>query len=146
MPVIFKSALFVISLFLFSTSCIAQLEPAPAPEVPPTADWTLWQGQPDSVQLRARLRDEALYAAQHTAAVEVEVQKIWLTRPVPVPQGGVQQGILRYQLDQCPPAVTTDTRLRFEQLSPGSHTITVVVLGLDHRLLTPFATLHVKIP
>lgn len=146
MPAIFKSAMFVISLLLLSWSCIAQIEPAPAPEFPPTADWTSWQGEPESVQLRARLRDEALYAAQHTAAVEVEVQKIWLSPPVPVPQGGVQQGILRYQLDRCPPVVTTDTRLRFEQLSPGRHTITVVVLGLDERMLTPFATLHIKIP
>lgn len=146
MPATFKSAIFLISLLLLSSFSFAQLEPAAAPEVPPTADWTLWQGQPDSVQIRARLRDEASYAAQHTAAVEVEVQRIWLSPPVPVPRGGVQQGILQYHLDRCPPVVTTDTRLRFEQLSPGDHTITIAVLGLDHRQLTPFATLHVKIP
>ena len=59
---------------------------------------------------------------------------------------GIVQGIVRYQLDHCPPAVTPETQLRFEQLSPGSHTITVVALGTDNRLLTPYATMHVKIP
>ena len=54
--------------------------------------------------------------------------------------------MLRYQLDHCPPAVTTETRLRFEQLSRGNHTITVAALGVDNRLLTPYATMHVTIP
>ena len=145
MPAALKSAILLMPL-LRSCVCIAQIEPPPKPEVPPAADWTSWQGTHDSVQIRARLRDVSQYSARHTAVVEVEVQNIWLNPPVQGSPGGARQGILRYQLDRCPPVVTTDTRLRFDQLSPGQHTISIGVIGLDNRLLTPFAILHVKIP
>lgn len=144
-PATFKSRIWLAFLLLPSIGR-AQLEPPPTPEAPTAADWTAWQGTRGSAQIRARLRDKAQYAAQHIAAVEVEVQNVWLTLPAPVSSAGVVQAILRYQLDHCPPAVTTGTGLRFDQLSRGSHTITVVALGIDNRLLTPYATMHVKIP
>lgn len=145
MPAIFKPAIFLAVLLLASMGR-AQIEPPPTPEAPTAADWSPWQGAPGAAQIRARLRDKAQYAAQHIVAVEVEVQNVWLTLPGPVSSAGIVRGILRYQLDDCPPAVTTETRLRFEQLSPGRHTITVVALGIDNRLLTPYATMQVKIP
>lgn len=82
----------------------------------------------------------------HSAAVEVEVQNIFLSS-VEVPAAAtIHRGVLRYQLDGCAPVTTTDTRLRFDQLSSGDHTITVAILGLDNRLLTPDATLRLKVP
>lgn len=145
MPLTFKPIIFLAFLLLPSIGR-AQLEPPPTPEPPPAADWSAWQGAAGSAQIRARLRDRTQYAAQHSAAVEVEVQNVWLTSPAPVSSNGIVQGVLRYQLDSCPPAVTTGTHLRFEQLSRGSHTITVAALGINNRLLTPYVTMHVKIP
>ena len=142
----FEPKIILAVLVVFSRICTAQLAPPPAPEVPPAADWTDWLGNPGSARLRARLRDVSQYAAQHTAAVEAEVENIWLNPPAAASSSGIQQGVLRYQLDHCPPVVTTDTRLRFEQLSAGVHTITVAVLGFDNRLVTPYARLRLKVP
>jgi hypothetical protein len=112
---------------------------------PPVANWTDWLGSQGGPRLRARLRDEAQLADAHEAAVEVEVENIWL-RSAPVSDSGIAQGVLQYQLDQCAPVTTADTRLRFGQLSPGTHTIAVGVLNASNHLITPKAQLPVHIP
>lgn len=133
-------------LLLLVPALAMQLAPPPIPEVPPAPDWTEWLGNVGSPRMRARLRDVSEYAAQHAAAVEVEVQNIWLHSPIPASTSGVQQGVLRYQSDDCPPVITTDTRLRFGQLSSGKHTIKVTVLGFNDRQVTPSANLQLKVP
>jgi len=130
-----------------SMQCMAQLAPPPAPEAPPAANWSNWLGPAGSGRIRARLRDQSAYAAQHSAAVEVEVQNIFLTSV----EGGtttsaVPRGLLQYQVDDCPTVVTTDTRLRFDHLAAGKHAITVSVIGLDNRQITPQVKLQVDIP
>jgi non-ribosomal peptide synthetase component E (peptide arylation enzyme) len=96
--------------------------------------------------LRARLRDEAQNAKNHIAAVEVEVQNVWLNFPDVVSQSVVQTGVLQYKVDHCPAIVTTETRIRFQQLTRGHHTITIGLLGADNRLLAPTVKLPITVP
>jgi len=110
-------------------------------------DWTDWLGPDSGPQLRARLKDKNQNAAQHIAAVEAEVRNVFLDNPANVvPQTGAIVGVLRYQVDQCAPVVTIETRLTFQQLAAGNHVITVALIGQDNRPLTPKANLQVTIP
>jgi hypothetical protein len=109
-------------------------------------DWTDWVGPAGAPQLRARLKAKAQNAAQQVAVVEVEVRNAFLDNPNVIAQTGVESGILQYQVDQCPTIVTTDSQLQFQGLAPGSHLITVVLIGRDNRLLTPRVNLQVTIP
>jgi hypothetical protein len=144
MPSLAKAAVLVLIATLAFATCAAQLAPPPAPEAPPAdAGWTDWLGGANSPRLRARLTAPA--PDQHTAGLEVEVQNVFLNSPV-VPTNGVQQGMLRYQVDHCPPILTTDTRLQFSGLASGTHSISVAVVGIGNGLLTPEARLQAKIP
>lgn len=96
--------------------------------------------------MRAQLRDKDQNARSHAAAVEVEVQNVWLNYPDPVPQQGIQAAVLEYQLDNCPAILTTETRLSFERLSSGEHAISIVLVGKDNRAISPRARLQVSIP
>lgn len=125
--------LIILSLGLFSKNSAAQ-------------DWTDWMGPQASTRVRARLRDEDQNARDHIAVVEVEVLNVWLDTPQVVEQPGIEVGVLRYQVDRCPPVVTTATRLQFHQLKPGAHTITVAVIGADDRPITPPALLKLTVP
>jgi hypothetical protein len=110
-------------------------------------NWSLWQGPQGGVRLRAQLRDQEQSARQHLASIEVEVQNVWLHYPSPVQQAGVQAAVLEYQLDSCPPILTTDTRLRFNQLKQGIHHVNVGLLRADNNSpLSPIVTLEVNIP
>ena len=53
--------------------------------------------------------------------------------------------MLRYQLDRCPPVLTTDTRLQFSGLASGTHNLSVAIVGLGNAVLTSEARLRVKI-
>jgi len=133
----------VMAMLCFAT-CAAQLAPPPAPEAPPAnAGWTDWLGGANSPRLRARLTEPA--PDQHTAELEVEVQNIFLNSPM-ARTNGAQQGMLRYQLDQCPPVLTVDTQLQFAGLASGTHIISVAIVGVGNGLLTPEARLQVKTP
>jgi hypothetical protein len=92
------------------------------------------------------LLNEASNSQKRVAAVEVEVKNVWLHTPAPSSEYGVVTAVLRYRLDANPPIVTSDTRLRFEQLSSGNHVITVVLLGLDDRAISGTAKLSIHIP
>jgi len=108
--------------------------------------WTDWLGPSGSPKLRADLKNETQSAQNHVADVEVEVENVWLNFPDNINQTGVTTGVLRYQVDRCPPVVTTETRIQFEQLTRGNHLITVELLGRDNRQLAPAAKLEVRIP
>ncbi len=129
----FLTGFFAAALLLSVSSAAAQ-------------DWTDWQGPSGGPRLRARLLDKEANAALGVAAVEVEVQNTFLDYPQVSQQAGVPEGVLQYQLDSCAPILTTDTRLRFQQLKHGTHTISVSLLGLDNRALAPRAQLELAIP
>lgn len=121
--------------------CVSLLLPAAA------QNWSMWQGPQEGIRLRAQLRDKEQNARQHLAAIEVEVQNAWLHYPSPVQQAGIQAAVLEYQLDSCPPVLTTDTRLRFDHLARGVHRVSVALLGAnDNRALSPTVTLEVSVP
>jgi hypothetical protein len=141
-----KTLQLIIAFALFLPLCLAQLEPPPSPQAPPSADWSNWLGPSGSGRIRARLRDESTFAAQHSAAVEVEVQNVYLSSVNLISRAGIVRGLLQYHVDNCPTVVTTDTRLRFDQLASGKHTITVAVIDFNSRLMTPQVILHAKIP
>jgi hypothetical protein len=109
-------------------------------------EWTDWQGPSGGARIRAGLRDRAQNAEKHAASVEVEVQNIWLNYPNDFAQPGISVGVLQYQLDHCPTILTTDTRLRFQDLPSGSHTISVSLLGTNNRVLAPEAKMTLQIP
>jgi len=108
--------------------------------------WTDWAGPVGGPRLRARLLDGTDNAKKRVAAVEVEAKNVWLHSPVPTSAYGVVTAVLQYRLDSNPPVVTSDTRLRFEQLPSGNHIITVALLGVDHRVISGPAKLSVHIP
>lgn len=109
-------------------------------------EWTDWLGPQGGIRIRAGLRDRDQNAEHHVAAVEVEVQNVWLNYPDVFVQPGIRVGVLQYEIDRCPKILTTDTRLQFQDLSPGAHSITVSVLGINNELLAPEAKLNVVIP
>ena len=109
-------------------------------------NWSDWLGPQGGARLRVRLLNEAQDARAHIAAVEVELRNVFLNYPDVVQQSGIATAILRYRIDNCPPIVTTDTRLRFEQLASGNHQISVQLLGVNDRALSPEAKLTVTIP
>jgi hypothetical protein len=109
--------------------------------------WTDWQGGAEGPQLRARLIDSAANAEKHVASVEVEVKHVWLHSPVaPVSQYGARSALLEYKLDNDPSVVTSDTRLKFEQLAPGNHVIAIMLIGIDDRQIGSVAKLSVAVP
>jgi hypothetical protein len=109
-------------------------------------DWTDWLGASGGPMLRVRLRDQALNAKQHVAAVEVDVRNVWLNYPDVFVEPDIQVGVLQYEIDRCPAVLTTETRITFQKLKPGDHTITVRLLSMDMRLLAPQAQVRLRVP
>ena len=56
------------------------------------------------------------------------------------------QGHLHYKVDDGPVVATTATRLSFQDLTPGRHTIVVSLAGNDHRPIGPKRILTISIP
>ena len=107
--------------------------------------------QPDAVATQPRLTavliDADKKAKKKTATVSVAVKGIKLIAPDSVkgmPHAG--QGHLHYRLDGGPIIATTATKLSFHDLTPGSHTLTVLLAANDHTPLGPSATLAINIP
>jgi hypothetical protein len=115
------------------------------PQVP-AADWTPWLGPAGGVRLRARLRGKDENARKHQASVEVEVENAFLHAPNGLPQRGVQEAEIKYQVDHDAPVVTTDTRITFQEIPSGAHTIAVALIGADNRLLAPAAKIPLQVP
>ena len=99
-----------------------------------------------SATLTARLVDQQKKAMQQAATVEVSVTGIQLVDPATAretPASG--QGHLHYQVDNGPVIATTSTKLSFHQLSPGAHTITVMLADNAHNPLGPQQRLNVNV-
>jgi hypothetical protein len=97
--------------------------------------------------MTAKLIDPEKKAADRAATVEVTTSGVELTDPAmanekPVPG----QGHLHYQVDKGPVIATPSAKLSFHELTPGSHTILVVLAGNDHKPLGPQQQLTVTVP
>jgi len=101
----------------------------------------------EQVSLSAELVDARQKAQQKAATVQVRVSGVQVLDPAASgerPQPG--QAHFHYQLDDGPIIATTAPKLSFHELSPGRHTISVVMADNAHRPLGPRQTLSVTIP
>jgi hypothetical protein len=79
--------------------------------------------------------------------VEVTVSGVELVDPAIANEKAVSgQGHLHYQLDKGPVVATPTAKLSFHELTPGSHTIVVMLAGNDHKPLGPQQQLTVMVP
>lgn len=97
--------------------------------------------------MTAKLVDPDKKAAAGGATVEVTTSGVQLTDPAlsnekPVPG----QGHLHYQVDKGPVVATPAAKLSYHELTPGSHTILVMLVGNDHKPLGPQQQLTVTVP
>jgi hypothetical protein len=97
--------------------------------------------------MTAKLVDPDKKAAEGAATVEVTVSGVELTDPAianekPVPG----QGHLHYQVDKGPVVATPTAKLTWHDLTPGTHTIVVMLAGNDHKPLGPQQQLTVTVP
>jgi len=97
--------------------------------------------------LTAKLVDQDKKAAEQTAVVEVTVTGVQLVDPaMSKEQPAPGQAHLHYQLDKGPVIATPTAKLSWHELTPGPHSITVVLSGNDHKPLGPQAQLSVTVP
>ena len=97
--------------------------------------------------LTAKLIDPDKKAAEQTAVVEVTVTGVQLVDPAMAnekPAPG--QAHLHYQLDKGPVIAAPTAKLRWHELTPGPHSITVMLSGNDHKPLGPQAQLSITVP
>ena len=104
-------------------------------------------GSATKASMTAKLIDPEKKAAERAATVEVTTSGIQLVDPALSMEKNVTgQGHLHYQVDKGPVVATPSAKLSFHELTPGSHTIVVVLAGNDHRPLGPQQTLTVTVP
>ena len=97
--------------------------------------------------MTAKLIDPEKKAADRAATVEITTSGVELVDPsVSMEKAVPGQGHLHYQVDKGPVIATPSAKLSFHELTPGAHTILVVLAGNDHKPLGPQQTLSVTIP
>ena len=97
--------------------------------------------------MTAKLIDPEKKATSRAATVEVTVSGIELVDPaMSMEKAAPGQGHVHYQGDQGPIIGTPSPKLSFHELTPGAHTINVVLAGNDHKPLGPQQRLNVTIP
>jgi len=97
--------------------------------------------------LSAMLVDRENKAQKGEATVQVTTSRIKIVDPASAheqPKSG--QGHFHYRLDNGPVIATTATKLSFHELTPGQHTITVMLAGNDHSPLGPQETMNITVP
>jgi hypothetical protein len=97
--------------------------------------------------MTAKLIDPDKKAAEGGATIEVTVSGVELTDPAMANEKPVAgQAHLHYQVDKGPVVATTAAKLSFHELTPGSHTIVVTLVGNDHKTLGSQQQLTVNVP
>ena len=97
--------------------------------------------------MTAKLVDADKKAAEKAATVEVTTSGIELVDPAISHEKAVAgQGHLHYQLDKGPVVATPSAKLSYHELTPGMHTILVVLASNDHKPLGPREQLTVTVP
>lgn len=95
----------------------------------------------------AKLIDADKKAADRAATVEVTTSGVELVDPAISMEKAVPgQAHVHYQLDKGPIIATHAAKLSFHELTPGVHTIVVMLAGNDHKPLGPQQTLTVTVP
>jgi hypothetical protein len=97
--------------------------------------------------MTAKLVDPEKKASTRAATVEVMTSGVELIDPATTGEKPVPgQGHLHYQVDSGPVIATTAAKLSFHELTPGAHTIVVMLAGNDHKPLGPQQRLTVTVP
>lgn len=97
--------------------------------------------------MTAKLIDPDKKAASGAATVEVTTSGVELVDPaISMEKAVAGQGHLHYQVDKGPIVATPSAKLSFHELTPGAHTIVVVLAGNDHKPLGPQQQLTVTVP
>ena len=108
-----------------------------------SADSLLAQTKP---AMTAKLIDADKKAAEGGATVEVTTSGVELVDPAGSNEKPVLgQGHLHYRVDKGPVIATPSAKLSFHELTPGMHTIEVMLAGNDHKPLGPQAQLTVNV-
>lgn len=95
----------------------------------------------------AKLIDADTKAAGRSATVEVTTSGVELVDPAISMEKAVPgQAHVHYQLDKGPIIATHAAKLSFHELTPGVHTIVVMLAGNDHKPLGPQQQLTVTVP
>lgn len=119
-----------------------QQKPRTAPQ--PAPGQMSQQAQP---KLTATLVDQEKKAQENAATVEVKVTGVQMVDPAKTGERKQRnQAHLHYKVDDGPIIATTATKLSFHELTPGEHTIVVMLAANDHSPLGPQQTLRVVIP
>lgn len=97
--------------------------------------------------MTAKLVDADKKAEEKAATVEVTTSGVELVDPAMSKEKAVPgQAHLHYQVDKGPVVATPSAKLSFHELTPGPHTILVVLAGNDHKPLGPQQELTVTVP
>jgi hypothetical protein len=97
--------------------------------------------------MTAKLIDAEKKAVGGAATVEVTTSGVELVDPAISMEKAVPgQGHLHYQLDKGPVVATPSAKLSYHELTPGAHTIVVMLAGNDHKPLGPQQQLTVTVP
>jgi hypothetical protein len=97
--------------------------------------------------MTAKLVDPEKKAADRAATVEVTTSGVELVDPALAGEKAIPgQAHLHYQVDNGPVVATPAAKLSFHELTPGTHTIVVVLAGNDHKPLGPQQRLTVNVP
>jgi hypothetical protein len=97
--------------------------------------------------MTAKLIDPDKKAAARAATVEVTTTGVELVDPALSNEKPVAgQGHLHYQLDKGAVIATPSAKLSFHELTPGPHTILVMLAGNDHKPLGPQQQLTLTVP
>ena len=97
--------------------------------------------------LTASLVDAEKNAKEKTATVEVRVTGAELIDPAMTSKTPMKgQGHLHYQVDNGPVIATTAPKLSFHNLTPGKHTIVIMLANNDHTPAGPQQTLEITVP
>ena len=104
-------------------------------------------GSSTKPSMTAKLIDPEKKAAGRAATVEVTTSGVELVDPALSMEKAVPgQGHLHYQVDKGLVIATPSAKLSFHELTPGAHTIMVVLAGNDHKPLGPQQQLNVTVP
>ena len=112
----------------------------------PVAQENVWQGVANGARLRAQLLDKDKNLQHRLAVVQADVEGVVLTDPTGDQYKMSGQGHVQFRLDQGPYILPLGNRIAFEGLTPGKHTIEVMLADSSYRPLGPKVELEVTVP
>ena len=99
-----------------------------------------------TASMKATLVDPEKKAKEKAATVKITTTGVKIVDPATVGEkAAAGQGHFHYRVDDGPVIATTAPKLSWHELTPGKHTIKVMLAGNDHQPLGPEETLSVDV-